>query len=241
MPRSFVKYRRTNERPFRLVAAKEGMHAFGGKCEFSGIVPKDCDVPIQQLLLIDLRDPDVPFAADSPINYLPILYPFKYGCGGPEIQYAVISDTEIEILYLSDPTPDEPEWQYIQVAELPKQPLAIEALTYEEARCLTFMREDGYFQPNTSDLKILKRLGLNSVITFGGRRNYIENAPKICCRNPTCQQHGEPTYFKLIATVPPIAVNGQDDFWYEFQGGGVDFCFGICHYCGTIIGFNVAD
>jgi hypothetical protein len=40
--------------------------------------------------------------------------------------------------------------------------------------------------------------------------------------------------------VRPIPVKGSDKFWHEFQGGHVDFCFGFCHYCGTIIAFNVA-
>jgi hypothetical protein len=240
MPRQFVKVSKQNEQPFRLIPSNRGVHVFGGHCKFSGIVPKNSDVPIQQLLVIDLRDAGIPFKTEPQIPYLPLLYPFKYGTGGPEIQYSIVSDTEVEVIYISDPVPDEEEWQYLQVSELPKQPLMLQALTYEEARCVTFMREDGHFQPDRSDLAILKRLDINNLISLGGRRRHIANAPDIYCRHPECEYYNKRTMFQFVATIPPIPVNGSDEFWYEFQGAHVDFCFGFCYYCKTIIAFNVA-
>jgi hypothetical protein len=239
MSRSHVKFSKTSEQPFRLVPGDRGVHKFGGRCEFAGIVPEG-GVPVQQLLLIDLNDADVPFQAQPRVRYLPLLYPFKYGTGGPDIQYAIVSDAEVEILYLSDPTPDEPDSQYLQVDELPEQPLTLRALSYEEARCLAFMDSDGYFQPNPSDRKILDTLDCNHLIRLGGRRQDIRNAASIVCRNPACEMHEQRTSFKFVASVPPIPVNGADEFWHEFQGGDVDFCFVLCHYCGTVIAFNVA-
>jgi len=103
MPREPVKLSKASEQPFRLVPSNSGVHKFGGRCTFSGVVPGNSDVPIQQLLLIDLRDAGVPFRAEPHTPYLPLLYPFKYGIGGPEIQYSIASDSEVEILYLSDP------------------------------------------------------------------------------------------------------------------------------------------
>lgn len=239
MPRPHAKFAKHSEQPFRLVPEDSGVHMFGGRCHFSGIVPEG-GVPVQQLLLIDLNDANVPFRAEPRARYLPLLYPFKYGMGGPTIQYSIVSDSEVEILYLSDPAPDEPERQYLQVEDLPERPLALRALSYEEARCLAFMRNDGYFQPNVGDNRVLDSLDRNHLINFGGRRNHIVNAPDIICRNLTCELHGQRTRFDFIADVPPIPVNGSDDFWYEFQGGYVDFCFVLCRYCGTIIAFNVA-
>jgi hypothetical protein len=203
-------------------------------------VPKNSDVPVQQVLLLDLRDAEIPFRAKPQIPYLPLLYPFKYGSGGPEIQYSIVSDSMVEIVYMSDPVPDESERQYLQVSELPKQSLVLRALSYEEARILTFMRDNGHFQPNRSDLAILKKLDVNNLITVGGRRSHISNAPDIYCRNPVCEHHNERTLFQFVAAVPPIRVGGSDEFWYEFQSGHVDFCFGFCYYCGTVIAFNVA-
>jgi len=240
MPRQPLKLSKVNEQPFRLVPSDSGVHMFGGRCTFSGIVPRNSDVPIQQVLLLDLGDPGIPFRSEPPTRYLPLLYPFKYGMGGPEIQYSIVSNSEIEILYLSDPVPDEAQQQYLQVSELPEQPLVLRPLSYEEARCLTFMREDGHFQPNASDLALLNQLDVNNLIGVGGRRSRISNAPDIYCRNPACEFHNKRTRFQFVAAVPPIPVIGSDEFWYEFQGGHVDFCFGFCYSCGTVIAFNVA-
>jgi len=239
--RQFIKCCKANEKPFRLVPSKTGVHKFGGRCTFSGIVPKKSKVPIQQLLLIDLRDVGAPFRTEPQTRYLPLLYPFKYGTGGPEIQYSIVSDSEIKILYLSDPLPDTPEHQYLKIEELPEQPLVLQALSYEEARCLTFMRENGHFQPNRSDSAILKKLDVNNLITVGGRRRHITNAPDIVCHNAACECFNKRTHFEFVAAVPPIQINGKDAFWYEFQGGHVDFCFGFCYYCGSVIAFNVAS
>lgn len=241
MSKTCVRIQPGNERPCRLVPAEQGAHQFGGVCNFSGLTPAGSEVLVQQLLLLDLSDPDMPFTCDPPINSLPLLYPFKYGFGGPEMQYSVVSDTEVEILYLSDPEPDDPEGQYLQVETLPVQPLELRALTYEEARLLAFQREDGYFQSNSADRSLLKELDTKNLIALGGRRNYIENAPDIICRNPRCDCNGRRTHFHFLASVPPIPVQNQDEFWYEFQGAYVDFCFVLCSRCGTVITFNVAD
>ena len=235
-----VRLVKMNERPFRLVTTRRGGNGVGGSCAFTGVIPKNSKVPVQQLLLIDLRDPNVPLECEGAIDYLPILYPFKYGGGGAEIQYSVAPDSKVRLIYLSDPEPDAPDWQYLQVDELPEQPLKLQPLTYDEARCLTFLRYDGHFQPNRTDLAILEKLDVNNLISFGGRRSHIPNAPDIHCRNPKCERRDQRTYFEFITSVPPIPVKGIDDFWYEFQGAYVNFCFGLCHYCGTVIGFNVA-
>lgn len=228
-----------NDQPFRLVLDNNGRHRFGGPAIHSGIVPPGADVPVQLVLSLDLTDPLVPIDNERGLSQLPLYYPFKYGMGGPEIQYAVRSDTEIEILYISANADDINE-QYLQVKDLPQAMFEIVPLTYEQARILGFLSSDGFFQPNRDDLAILDELDLDNLIRVGNRRNLITNAPDIICRNPTCEYHDCRIYFQTIALVPPIPVDGDDDFWYEFQCG-VTFCFGFCYHCGTIIAFNVAD
>lgn len=241
MPTSYVKIEKVNERPFRLVPAKKGKHKFGGSCAFKGLKPKGCKVPIQQLLLLDLRDVDIPFKATPKISFLPLLYPFKYGFGGPEVQYSLVDKETVKILHISPNKPDEPDFQYLQVPELPPLALELTPLTYEEARCLTFMREDGFFRSNEADKEILNRLDCNHLISLGGRRNYIPGMPDVHCRNPKCERYEKRTSFKLIASIPPIPVNGEDDFWYEFRGAYMSFHFGLCYSCHTIISFNTAS
>lgn len=237
---SHIKFKLKNERPFRLVPSENGKHVFGGVSTIAGLSPKTCDVPCQQVFLLDLTDESFPVEASANCASLVLVYPFKYGGGGPEIQYAVLSDHEIEILYLSEDVADESEWQYLQIESLPTMRFDLVPLSYEEARYQTFMRENGYFQPSVEDRAISDRLHENGFIPVGGRRNYIVNAGTIVCRNPACARFGKPTRFELLTMVPPISVDGTDDFWYEFQGGDVDFCFGFCKACGTIISFNVA-
>jgi hypothetical protein len=137
--------------------------------------------------------------------------------------------------------PDAKKRQYLQVDDLPGERMRLKPLTYQQARILSFMASDGHFQPNAEDKKILRRLDVSNLIEIGGRHDHIVNAPDVICRNPSCEFSGCRVYFDVIALVPPIPINDEDDFWYEFQGGGVTFCFGLCRYCGTVIAFNVAS
>jgi hypothetical protein len=60
------------------------------------------------------------------------------------------------------------------------------------------------------------------------------------CQNPACEFFGRPVWVQVIAAIPPIPVNGVDDFWHEHKGAlDMDFYFVLCHYCKTIIAFNV--
>jgi hypothetical protein len=142
---------------------------------------------------------------------------------------------------MSDRKPDKPEKQYLQVDELPSMLLNLIPLTYEQARILAFQLGDSYFRPNKEDKAILKELDEGNLIRIGGRRDYIANSGDIICRNKGCEYYKSRAYFRMIAMLPPISVNGDDEFWYEFQGGGCYFCFGFCLHCGTVIAFNVAD
>ena len=240
MPNSTQNLTLTNEQPFRLMLDGDGIHRFGGTSDVRGAIPHGSTVPLQLVLELDLTDERLPIAADRPLRKLPLLYPFKYGCGGPEVQYSVIADDEIQILHMSDLEPDDPDEQYLQVDELPQVTLKCEPLAYEQARIVYFMDYDGHFQPNDSDRQILSELNDPFYIPLGGRRQYIANAGDIICRNPECEFHDRGVYFKYLAMVPAIPVNGDTSFWCEFEGD-VHFCFVLCYYCGTVIAFNVCS
>ncbi len=205
------------------------------------MVPKGTDVAVQHVLSLDLTDALIPISNDFGVATLPLFYPFKYGCGGPDIQYAVHSDSEIEILYMSDHQPDEPDEQYMQVNELPAANMTLAPLTYEQARILGFLAADAYFQPNEEDHKFLDQLDTDNLVKVGGFHPRIPNAPDVVCHNPTCEFYERRIYFDAIVLMPPISINGADDFWYEFQGAFMKFCFGLCRYCGTVIAFNVGS
>jgi hypothetical protein len=90
------------------------------------------------------------------------------------------------------------------------------------------MAADGYFQPNAEDRRVLEQLDVNNLIEIGGRHDHIVNAPDVICRNPACECFERRVYFDSITMVRPIPINGDDEFWYEFQSGDVVFCFGLC-------------
>lgn len=216
-----------------------------------GVVPPGTTVPLQLVLSLDLTDSICPIQDRRGITTLPLYYPFKYGTGGPEIQYAVRSNSEIEILHLSSPAPDADDSQYLQVNQLPRTSFELLPLTYEEARILAFLSDRGYFpailetegqfKPSSEDRRIIDHLDLRNLIRVGNQLARIPNMGDIICRNPSCKCFNGRVYFRPIATVPPIPVDGSDDFWHEFQGGYVRFCFGLCYFCNTVIAFNVAD
>jgi hypothetical protein len=191
------------------------------------------------LLLLDLADPACPVKSDGRVRYLPLYYPLKFGCGGSIVQYAVTSDDAVELLHLSDEIPDPEDQQYVGVAELPSSPAEIVPLRYEEARIVSFA--GGYFQPNAEDRAILDELNReHDLILIGGHRRLPLNAGDVICRNRRCEFANRRVWLDVIASLPPVAVRGSDDFWHEYQGGYVEFYFGLCRYCRTVIAFNVA-
>ncbi|TWT39457.1 hypothetical protein [Blastopirellula retiformator] len=230
-----------NRRPFRLVPSASGRHQFGGSLPYHGLCPAGSDVPVQLLASLALTDEAIPFVAEPTLKRLPLYYPFKYGSGGGAMQYGIVSDNEIRILWIGDEQADEPDYQCLQVEQLPSMPLDLVPLAYEEARILGFLRSDGYFQPNAEDNQILDDLDINHLISCGGGLRHVDNSGPIVCRNPACDQHNLTTAFQPIAMIPPIPVNGEEEFWYEYQGAYMDFCFVLCEFCGTVITFNVAS
>ena len=183
-----------------------------------GVVPPGTATPLHLLLLLDLGDPACPVKAEGGERYLPLYYPLKYGWGGAEVQYSVLSDSEIKIVRLSDDSPGPPDEQYVQVSELPSSPVELLPLSPEEA----------------------SEVGFAEMILVGGDRDLHDNAGTIICHNPACRFHQRPIDLRLIATIPPVPVNGASEFWHEYEGGHMEFCFGLCPGCLTVIAFNVA-
>lgn len=151
----------------RLVLNERGIHRFGGPPGHRGAVPPNSDVALHHFLSIDLLDSNCPFKSEMPVRFLPLYYPLKYGFGGPEVQYGIVSDTEIKILYLFPELPDKEEEQYVKVSELPGSQADILPLTHEEARILAFA--GGGYQPNPEESAILDRLDYNNFTSIGGR------------------------------------------------------------------------
>src|SRR5687767_6621012 len=215
-----------DDRPCRLRLTPDGPHRFGGKPAHPGAIPRGTQTPLHLFLLLDLADPECPIKSGGTVRFMPLYYPLKFGFGGPVVQYAVRSDDEIELLYLSDEAPDAEDEQYVRVAELPSSPARIVPLCYEEARVISFA--GGHFQPNAEDRAILDELNReHDLILIGGHRPLPRNAGDVICRNQACEFFSRRVWLNLLASVPPVPVGGSDDFWHEYQGGDVTFHFGL--------------
>jgi hypothetical protein len=163
-------------RPYRLRLAAAGPHCFGGKPFHQGVIPPGTDTPLHLLLTLDLSDEHCPIKGDGSVRCLPLYYPLKYGWGGAEVQYDVVSDSEIKLLHMSNEKPDSIADQYVQVAELPSSPAELVPLTYEEARIVAF-KGGGYFQPNEADRALLEELNRpHWMIRIGGSKRLPVNA-----------------------------------------------------------------
>ena len=145
-----------SRQPFRLIADSNGRHHFGGTVDIAGLTPTGATVPVQHVISFDLTDARVPIENGIGSKRLPLFDPFKYGGGGPDMQYVVRSDSEISILHMSAP---EPGWQYIQVDTLTDETFRGEPFTYEEARILGLLSADAHFQSSEKvDLATLTEL-----------------------------------------------------------------------------------
>ena len=81
----------------RLRLCPDGPHRFGGVPVHRGVTPANTGAPLQTILLLDLADGNCPIESNGTARYLPLYHPLRYG--STAVQYAVLSDDEIKILY----------------------------------------------------------------------------------------------------------------------------------------------
>lgn len=225
--------------PMRLIRNANGRHCFGGKTAIEGATPTGTNVPVQLVLDLDLTDPEIPISCDG-VTRLPLIHPFKYGGGGGELQYRILGDRSVEILWISDSEPDATDEQYLDIDTLPEVRFSLAPLNYEQARVVSFFETNTFFQPSAEDRAILDDLYQDSLILIGGPRQTLRNAAYFQCRNPQCSRHNQvsiPSYFALI---PAIDVDSSSEFWCEFDAD-VTFYFALCPHCHTIFTSNACS
>jgi len=193
-----------------LERSPAGRHVFGGHPHHKGITPQGSEVPTHRIFEIDLSDPTLPFTSPD-LRSLPLYYPLKYGSGGPVMQYRVISESEIQIIHMDPADPDDEEGAYVQVSEFP------------EVRFNLLPA-------------IVPGQGLPfSAATLGGTVPYGGDQE---CMNTACPNHGSSAGCELLATIPPVDIEGHEGIWHEFEGGYLFFHFWYCRGCDTIITAN---
>lgn len=196
---------------FTMIPDRSGNHIFGGPPCHHGATPKNTSVPLHMLLSLDLTDSRLPFRSDT-LKFLPLYYPLKYGSGGSSVQYRIVSDERIEIIYLSDPEPDPEERAYVKIESFPEVPYSI-----------------GKAIPNDDSIDWF-------TTTIGGTCTLDHESD--WCLNPQCPYYNTESKTDLIASIPPAPIDGHDDVWWDFQGSYMLFYFWLCRGCNGIIASN---
>ena len=196
---------------YPLDECSNGRHVFGGEPNHRGVLPAGSSVAVHKLLTIDLTDDAIPFNSAT-LTQLPLYYPMKYGYGGPSMQYAVDSDSEIRILHMSDPEPDPPDETYVKVDSFPEIRYAAQSPISKDDAIDWF------------------------TLTLGGTGALDHTSDQ--CENEGCKNyHAEPDV-SLIASVPPKPIPSHPEIWWEFEGAYMLFYFWLCQGCKTIIASN---
>lgn len=127
------------------------------------------------------------------------------------MQYSVVSDDSIEIIYISDDA-DDSDSQYVKVDAFPE-------IKYRIGERIDSKDSVDWF-----------------TLTIGGAET-LDHTPD-SCQNPNCELYQKPGRGRLLASVPPIPIPGHDEIWWEFDGAYMLFYFWLCDECNTIITSN---
>jgi len=182
-------------------------HAFGGTLESYGLRFVNVDQPFHLLYRLDLSDPTIPVELDG-IQYLPLVYGFRYATNGESFTYRVLNDIEIEVVapeeLLYDP--DFPRTDYPTYFH--GFPVAFERLPYDPAvaeDALALQTIFGLDGLSKSELDRAIKIGLSDgsvcysrddlpdpdwtdedILICLGRAPFGQGPPSASCKNPKC-------------------------------------------------------
>jgi len=232
------------DRIARVVPGASGSfrHRFGGPRAHRGVKPHRNGPPLHLLYNFDCEDPLVPIRV-ADVRYLPLYYCFPYNAGA--VGYRVLSDTEIEILYLEtkDVVPDFPYKNYPD--EFPETPVSLTPISYEEHKTLVYYQacEDYNLTKdylNKEDRAVLKQIGY-PFTQLGGIQRMWQGVPDVPCPNKNCKYHKFNCFMQVFAVVwnrpvPNVYLwdndpESRDDF-------EVQTIFQVCPLCSSIYACN---
>ncbi len=227
------KYR---TKPSRVVfGGSHFKHSFGGAARDQGATPAGSSVPMHLLLTLDLADPLVPIAPkDAQLSRLPLYYPLRYGSGGGEAQYRVVSDNRIDLYHIVCEEPDDDPYPFMD--EFPERPFRLQPFTYAQFRALLMDEQAPEFEASFWDRRRVRSLDRTHLIQFGGRIFPIGGAPLWQCRNPKCAWSHLQSTLHIFARVSDMPA--ADIAIFDEDGAGVEIYFGLCRKCGSIVTFN---
>ncbi len=215
-------------------------HRFGGTPAHHGIKPGGNNQPLHLLYTFDTRDALVPVRVPG-ARYLPLYYCFPYNAGA--VGYRVVSDEEIEILYMETKhvQPDFPYANYPN--EFPETPVSLIPISYEEHKTLVYYLtcEDYNLQKkylSNEDRVFLKQSGY-PFTQLGGIQRMWQDIPEVPCPNSKCKYHKFECFMQVFAVIwnqpVPKVYLWDDDPKSRWE---IQTIFQICPLCNSIYACN---
>jgi hypothetical protein len=183
-------------------------HTFGGDSESYGLRFVNVSAPLHLIYRLNQDDPAIPVVLDG-LQYLPLVYGFRYAANSNEFIYRAINEFEIEVL---SPTEMILEGEFPDPEHLdpfPSEPVAFRQLPFNPA-----MAEDALYLQAIFGIGELSPTELQRAITLGlsnssycdfsrsnlpgsdwtdeqilrnlGRAPFLQGAPAKSCTNPGC-------------------------------------------------------
>lgn len=223
-----------NSSPSRVVFKRSKyQHLFGGVAGHKGSIPANQSAPMHLVLTLDMRDPLVPLEfVDKSIQSLPLYYPLRYGDGGGEAQYRVVSDSSIELLHINGSEADDEEYPFM--VSFPEVSFSLETIPYEQYRAVLMWEQGKGYTTSPSDERLCHEL-----------MPFLYLAPDILppcgklhwsCRNKKCDWFDCDAVIQSFARVS--AVPTDDIEMFGEHGTDVEIYFSLCRKCGTIVAQN---
>ena len=176
-------------------------HTFGGTPTHRGIKPRGSSQPLHLLYTFDMKDPLVPIRMRG-VRYLPLYYGFVYNAGA--VGYRVVSDDEIQILYMETKRV-EPDFPYENYpGEFPEVPVSLTPISYEDHKTLVYYLEceDYGLKKHLSeaDKTFLKETHY-PFTQLGGIQRMWQGVPQAPCPDKKCECHKYDFYLEVFAVV----------------------------------------
>ena len=215
-------------------------HRFGGTPVHRGIKPRGCSAPLHLLYTFDMKDPLVPVRIPR-VRYLPLYYSFVYNAGA--VGYQVVSNSEINILYMETKTV-EPDFPYPNYPdEFPETPVSLIPISYEEHKTLVYYlacEDENLTRTHVSeeDKAFLKETGY-PFTQLGGIQRMWQGVPQVPCPNKKCECHKYDYYMDVFAVIwnnpVPKVYLWDDDPRSRWE---VQTIFQMCPQCRSIYACN---
>lgn len=205
---------------------ESGMHIFGNEISNYNIIgcPQKCR--LQNIALIDTNDENSPIIFDD-VVYLPLIFPLKSGSDDLEIVYAITSELEINIRYLSKFSFENLS-RHFSLDALPGKKFNLRPMTYEERRIYHSSISD----PSPEDALLLERLNHRNCWRISGMIDYCNGIHEYTCITGTICKIWNFATFKLNSEI-------VGDIWEDLTGS--ELCFGVCFDCLHIHGYLRRD